>query len=91
MGLTLRRTKGESVILKTSDGDIEIMSLRNQTTLNIIAPKSVGIWRKELLDDDNQLLPRDRGAKSVEQDEQGVHLQRCLTSHTPVDQETPQT
>ena len=84
MGLTLGRNKGESVIIKTSDGDIEIMSLSNQTKLNITAPKSVGIWRKELLNENNELPPRDqsRTVKSPKQEEQDVCLHRRKPVHS---------
>ena len=82
MGLTLGRGKKESIIIKTSDGDIEIMSLSNKTRLNITAPKGVKIWRKELLNENNELLPRDRGTKSIEQEEPNLCLHRRKPVHS---------
>lgn len=85
MGLTIGRSKGESIILKTSDGDIEIMSLSNQTKLNIIAPKSVDIWRKELLDDNLELLPRNRTTTRLVKEGRLISVQGCESFHTPRD------
>lgn len=92
MGLTITRGKGDSIILMTSDGDIEITSFSNQTKLNITAPKSVGIWRKELLDENNELLPRDggRGTEGVEQIRQSVSLHRHKSVSRVKDQATDQ-
>ena len=83
MGVILKRKKDECVILKTTDGIIEIRVITGTNTrLNITAPKSVAVWRKELLDDDYKLLPRDRGAKSVEQKEPNLCLHRRKPVHS---------
>ena len=75
MGLCVRRRKNESVILKTSDGDVKILVISHQpTTLNITAPEGVGVWRKELLDENNQLPARDRHPESSFQEGCRIHV-----------------
>lgn len=73
MGVILKRKKDESIILKTKEGDIEIFVMHGTNTkLNITAPQSVKIWRKELLDENNQLLSRDRTVASTIEDKCGI-------------------
>jgi sRNA-binding carbon storage regulator CsrA len=48
------RNPGESIVVKTSDGDITIFVEQgnwNQIKVKLDAPKPVKIWRSELLDD----------------------------------------
>lgn len=49
--LSLTRKVGESIILETEHGPIEIVVKeirRNQVRIGTVAPKSVPIWREEL-------------------------------------------
>ena len=51
--LVLTRREGESIILNTSDGPIEVMVTTTKTDharIGIRAPKSVGIVRREVLE-----------------------------------------
>ena len=51
--LTLTRNPGESIVVKTSDGDITIFVGQgngNQIKVKFDAPKPVKIWRSELLE-----------------------------------------
>lgn len=85
MGVILRRKKDESVILKTTDGIVEIKIINGTNArLNITAPKCVAIWRRELLDDDYKLLPKhgSRTVKSSKQEEQNLCLHRRKSVHS---------
>ncbi len=52
--LVLTRNQGQSIIIQTSDGEIEVtiakISQKGQVKVGIQAPDSVDIWRTELLD-----------------------------------------
>ena len=53
--LTLARREGESPILETSDGEIEVLvseTHRSSVKLSVDAPKLVTILRDELLEED---------------------------------------
>jgi carbon storage regulator len=55
--LSLTRKPNESIILKTSDGDVKVMIIgqRGQyVRVGIDAPQSVAILREELIDRDRQ-------------------------------------
>jgi len=56
--LVLSRKENQSIVLRTSDGPIEIMVVRHQgdrrVRLVIDAPTAVKIRRKELCDDDRR-------------------------------------
>lgn len=89
MGVVFRRRKEESVILDTKDGIIEIKIIGGTNTrLNITAPKSVAIWRKELLDDDYKLLPKRKSGitESSEQEEPNLCLHRRKPVHSSFNQ-----
>jgi carbon storage regulator len=59
--LMLTRNINQSIIIQTSDGDIEIIITSingNQVRLGIEAPESVDIWRSELIMEDTKKRPR---------------------------------
>lgn len=52
--LILTRTTNESIVIQTSDGEIEVIVLgvnKGQVKVGFKAPDNVDIWRSELLDD----------------------------------------
>lgn len=77
MGLCIKRDKEESVIILTDQGAIEIKVIEgNNCKLKIDAPRNMGIWRKELLDENNELLERDSSTKSKIVGRNSVHVSR---------------
>ena len=52
--LVLTRNQGQSIVIQTSDGEIEVtianINQKGQVRVAIAAPDSVDIWRSELLD-----------------------------------------
>jgi carbon storage regulator CsrA len=57
--LVLTGRVGESIILETSEGPIQVTLLEyksgTQTSVGIEAPESVRIWREELAQDDDSV------------------------------------
>jgi carbon storage regulator len=52
--LVLSRNQGQSIIIQTSDGEIEVFINAvngGQVKVGIQAPDNVDIWRSELLED----------------------------------------
>lgn len=52
--LVLTRNQGQSIVIQTSDGEIEVtianVNQKGQVKVGIQAPDNVDIWRSELLD-----------------------------------------
>ena len=52
--LVLTRNEGQSIVIQTSEGDIEIkingVAKNGQVRVGIQAPENIAIWRAELLD-----------------------------------------
>lgn len=52
--LVLTRNQGQSIVIQTSDGEIEVtiynVAKNGQVKVAIAAPDNVDIWRTELLD-----------------------------------------
>ncbi len=56
--LVLERKEGQTVLIQTSDGLIEVMVTRSQAgrvKLGISAPRSISIVREELLYDESEV------------------------------------
>lgn len=85
MGLCVKVAVNESVIIKTAEGDVEVKVIAgNQTKLNITAPESIKIWRKELLDENNNLLEKHKSTDSDGHTGSPLQVRRNQSSHSRV-------